>query len=118
MASDFETQFEAAFNSPAAVHFAETIPYTVAGGSEADVTMIPLREEAIPIEDESSTGTHNEMPSYLLAADVTSPTSPLEATGSGVDSCTIDETTWYVRELMESDVAGWHKLLLQDKLLH
>lgn len=110
MASEFDTIFEDAFNPSADAMFSETVAYTVAGGSPSNVTAIVPREERARIFSNANVLLREEMPIYVSTSDVASPVGIAEASGDGLDSMSIDSTTFYVIEIEESDIVGYHRL--------
>lgn len=117
MASDFETVFAAQFNPAGLARFAETGTYTQAGASSKSVSLVILRETRQRRFDESGAVLRDEIEFYLASADVATPIDVAAASGSGVDSLPIDGTTFYVVEVMERGVAGWHRLRAATKVI-
>jgi hypothetical protein len=115
--SNFETAFAAQFNPSAIAQFSETTVYVPAGATATTATMVPLRETRMRFEAVSEQDCHEEMEAYLLSADRVTPIDLMAATGNAVDTCTIDSQVWQVRQIIERNVGGWHRLRLSTELL-
>jgi hypothetical protein len=113
MASSFETAFVAQFNTPAAALFAEAVTYNVTGGASKSVSMVVQRESRIQMRAAAIGEEYEEMQAYLLVSDVTT---PKDQFGSNApDTVSIDSVTWFVGQILELNVGGWHRLILKSK---
>ena len=113
MASSFETAFMAQFNTPAAAMFAETVTYSVTGGASKSVSMVVLRESRTQMRAAAIGDEYEEMQAYLLVSDVTTPKDQFGA--NAPDRVSIDSVTWFVGQIIELNVGGWHRLVLKSK---
>ncbi|MFH1603270.1 MAG: hypothetical protein ABIH03_05130 [Pseudomonadota bacterium] len=116
MASELDTAFSAKILEPASIHLGETAVYTPAGSTATTATIVCDRSTRRRIFDMSGAVLREEIDFTLLASDVETPIDVTAASGNGVDAVVIDTKTWYVVEVVERNVSGWHRITAADKV--
>jgi hypothetical protein len=99
--------------------FGEALSFTPAGASAHTVQAIVYRESRAQVFNEGNAVKDYDVLDVTLSArsEIEGRVSPLvwvrNTTG---DTLTVDGETWYVREIMEHNVGGLHKLRCTNKL--
>lgn len=116
MASAFETAFQSQFNPAATSFFAETIAYKPSTSTTISVSAVVLRELRRRTLSDSGDVLRDEMEILVPVASVATPVDITEASGNGEDWALIDGSTFYVVEVLERAVGGWHRLRVATKV--